>query len=78
MERSQSAYDSKTRLLTVADVALMLGIRPGTARLWIAQRRLPVVRLGRSVRIPMAAVTALIERNTIPARPRREVTDGIQ
>jgi excisionase family DNA binding protein len=71
MKRSESVYDSKTRLLTVAEVALRLGIRPGTARLWLAQRRLPVVRLGRAVRIPESAVVDMIERNTIPAHSTR-------
>ena len=59
------------RLLTVQQTAELLAVKPGTVRLWIAQRRLPVVRLGRSVRVTAAAVQELIESNTTPARGDR-------
>ena len=56
-------------LLRVAEVAEALGLRIPTIYLWIAQRRLPVVRLGRrSVRIPLDAVAQLIHENTTPVR----------
>ena len=46
-------YD-RDRLITVREAANRLGVREGTIRLWLVQRRLPVVRCGRAVRIPMA------------------------
>lgn len=39
------------RLLTVFQAAEQLALRPATIRKMILQRRLPVVRIGRSVRI---------------------------
>jgi excisionase family DNA binding protein len=58
-------------LLTVVEVAEQLGVKPGTIRAWIAQRRLPRVNCGRAVRIPSEAVKEFVERNTIPARQGR-------
>jgi excisionase family DNA binding protein len=62
---------ARTRLLTVAQAARILSLREGTLRVWIAARRIPVVRLGRAVRIPEKAVEDLIAANTIPAREGR-------
>ncbi len=58
------------RLLTVAEVSEATGFERQTIYLWIAQRRLPVVRLGRgrAVRVPAEALAALIAANTTPAR----------
>ena len=39
------------KLLTVRQAAEFLALRPSTVRKMIHQRRLPVVRIGRSVRI---------------------------
>ena len=62
---------AETRLLTVRQVAELLGLKEGTVYLWLAQRRLPIVRLGRTVRIQAAAVQELIDLNTVPALGRR-------
>lgn len=62
---------SPTRLLTVRHASELLAIREGTLRLWLAQRRLPAVRLGRAVRVPAAAVEDFVRRNTTPAREER-------
>jgi excisionase family DNA binding protein len=59
---------SLPRLLTVDNVAAALGLRPATVYAWVAARKLPVVRLGRSVRIPAEVLRRLIETNTVPAR----------
>ncbi len=60
------------RLVNVEEAARMLGLKPGTVRLWLAQRKLPRVQCGRAVRIPAEAIAEFIERNTIPARERRQ------
>jgi excisionase family DNA binding protein len=59
------------RLLTVAEVSEATGFERQTIYLWIAQRRLPVVRLGRGVRVPADALAALIAASTTPAREDR-------
>jgi len=62
------ASDIKTELLNVKQVADALGMKEATIRLWIWQRKLPYVRCGRSVRVPVSAVAEFIERNTVPAK----------
>jgi len=54
------------RLLTIPEAASRLGISPKTAWSWVYDRKLPVVRLGRCVRIPDDALEILIEESTIP------------
>ena len=58
-------------LLTVKQVSSVLNMKESTIRLWIAQRKLPRVNCGRSVRVPACAVAEFIERNTVPAKDQR-------
>jgi excisionase family DNA binding protein len=58
-------------LLTVAETADALNIKPATVRAWLLRRKLPRVNCGRAVRIPAEAIAQFIERNTIPAREER-------
>ena len=48
------------QLLTVAQVANRLGLKESTIRRRILDRRLPYVKLGRAVRIPVEVIDALI------------------
>jgi excisionase family DNA binding protein len=60
-------YD-QDRLVTVREAAERLSIREGTIRLWLVQRRLPSVRCGRCVRVPLKALQEFVRQNTVPAR----------
>ena len=53
------------RLLTVAQVAELLGTTVRFPRRLIEERRIVFVRVGRHVRIPESAVEAYIEANTV-------------
>jgi len=55
------------QLLTVTEVAYRLGLKPATIRRRILERRMPYVKLGRAVRIPIEAVEALIAASYRPA-----------
>ena len=64
------------RLLTVAEVAKLLGTTERFPRHLIAERRIRFVRVGRHVRIPESALRAVIEAGVIepvtsPRRRRR-------
>jgi len=59
-------------LLSVKQAAQALAVKEATIRAWLARRKLPFVRCGRSVRIPADAIMEFIERNTIPARESRQ------
>lgn len=56
------------RLLTVPEAADATGLEPRAIRHLIAMRRVPVVRLGRSVKLRRADLAAVIEAATTPAR----------
>jgi excisionase family DNA binding protein len=58
---------SSTQLLTVAQVAARLGLKEPTIRRRILERRLPYVKLGRAVRIPVEVIDALIASSYRPA-----------
>jgi excisionase family DNA binding protein len=57
-------------LLTVEEAAHALTLRPGTVRAWILQRKIPVIRVGRSVRVRRSLIEDLFERNSYPADKR--------
>jgi excisionase family DNA binding protein len=67
----KTAKHTLCALFTVEQAAANLGVKPGTVRLWLYQRRLPRVNCGRAVRIPADAIAQFIERNTVPAREER-------
>ena len=60
------------RLLTVFQAADALALKPATIRKMILQRRLPVVRIGRAVRIKEADVEGIIRQGY---RGRVELND---
>lgn len=55
------------RLLTIDEVADRLNVSVRNVRHQIFHRRIPVVKIGRLVRIEEAEVEALIERGRVPA-----------
>jgi excisionase family DNA binding protein len=59
------------KLLTYEEVAERVGLRPVTIRMWAAARKIALVKLGRSARIPESEVERIVRINTIPAAPER-------
>jgi excisionase family DNA binding protein len=56
------------RLLTIAQAAERLALKPSTIRKMVLQRRIDVIRPSvRAVRIPESAVTRILERGFRPA-----------
>ena len=53
------------RLLTVDEVAALLGTTARFPRRLIAERRIRVVRVGRHVRIPECELKAFVEAGTV-------------
>jgi excisionase family DNA binding protein len=54
---------SERQLLTAKEAAALLGLSENTIRQWIWQRRLPVVRLGRAVRLKRQDLEQLIDQS---------------
>ena len=61
---------NRHQLRTVRQASRLLEISPHTLRAWIAMRKIGVVRLGRSVRVPQAEIDRLMDAGWIP--PSRE------
>jgi excisionase family DNA binding protein len=57
-------------LLKVPKTAERLDCSVGAVWKWIAEKRIRVVRLGRSVRVPLAEVQKIIEQGLPPAGGR--------
>ncbi|QMU75521.1 excisionase family DNA-binding protein [Streptacidiphilus sp. PB12-B1b] len=64
-------------LLTVAQVAELLGTTERFPRRLIEERRIEFVHVGRHVRISEAAVHAYLAANTVPAVPRRRLAVAV-
>lgn len=58
-------------LLTVPEAAAYLGVPAHWMRRAIHERRLPVLRVGRNVRLRRSALDEYLAAHTTPARPRR-------
>lgn len=54
-------------LLTVAEAASLLRLKPSTIRAWLLKKRVPFVKLGRRVFLRRADLEALIEASLVPA-----------
>jgi len=63
---------SEAVLLTVPEAAKRLAIKESTVRAWLLRRRLAFVRVGRSVRVPLAEIQRVIAEGTVPARELRD------
>jgi excisionase family DNA binding protein len=59
---------TESALLTIAEAASLLRLKPSTIRDWVLRRRLPYYKVGRLVRIRRADVDALIAASVVPAR----------
>ena len=65
--KGETMATTSKQLLTVAQVADRLGLKEATIRRRILERRLPYVKLGRAVRIPVEVIDALIASSYRPA-----------
>lgn len=63
---STSHEPDRTKLLTVEEVAERLNVSVRNVRHQVFHRRIPIVKIGRLVRIEEAEVEALIDRGRIP------------
>ncbi len=56
-----------SKLLTVAEAADLLAVKPATIRRWILLRQLATVKLGRCVRIRPSEIDRLVAEGERPA-----------
>lgn len=65
---TQLGFVESDPLLDWESSAEFLGVSPRMVKRIVAERRVPVVRVGRHIRIRQSALVAFIEANTTPAR----------
>jgi hypothetical protein len=65
LNKPGSSDKSKT-LWTINDLAADSGLSPATWRSWVYQRKIPVVRMGRSVRVRESDYRKLIQDSLTP------------
>jgi excisionase family DNA binding protein len=53
---------SLNRLLTIAEAAIVLGVKPQTLYLWVSLRRIPYRKIGRLVRFTESDLEEFISR----------------
>jgi excisionase family DNA binding protein len=69
--------ERELRLLTVEEAASMLSLKPSTLYRWAEERKLPTVKLGRSVRVRFKDIEQLIAKNLRPALRDSEGKNGV-
>jgi excisionase family DNA binding protein len=68
---SELETNEHARLLSIAEVAMRLGLRETTIRAWLGRRRIGKVKLGRRTLIPAQEIERLISENFTPALVER-------
>jgi excisionase family DNA binding protein len=59
------------KLLSFEEAQTLTGIRIPTWRAWAAKRKVPVVRLGRRIKLRESDLQKFIESNLVPSLPDR-------
>jgi len=68
-ERRPEMQDANQKLCSYRDAARALGVSTETVRRLVARDEMRTVRIGRSVRIPVADIDALVSRDRVVTRP---------
>ena len=63
----------KQELLTFRETSEWIKVKVPTLRKWAAERRMPTVRIGRGIRVPVAWIEAQIRDGYQPAVDAKEV-----
>jgi excisionase family DNA binding protein len=66
------------QLLTAQELAMLLRSTVRFVRRLVAERRIEYVKVGRSVRFPVAAVADYIERNRVAPTTRAEMRRALR
>jgi len=62
---------NETGLLTVAQTAAALTVKPSCIRRWIHEQKLTTVHIGRLVRVPSTEVDRIIRQGIRPSKPTK-------
>ncbi len=65
MKQSSTVSSTRSPLLSVEQAAEYIGIRPGTLRNWLSERRIAYVKVGRLTRLSADTLNRFIAENTV-------------
>jgi excisionase family DNA binding protein len=65
------AAEPQRRLITIQEASKLLSVSVSTLYGWVWQRRIPFVKLGRSVRFDIGDLEKFIEKNKLKPREMR-------
>ena len=68
--------DRLDKLLTVEQAAERLALKPSTLYAWSYERRIPTIKLGRSLRFKESDIQKLIKRSERPALRENPLTNS--
>jgi len=75
---SKSAPTVAPQLLSIQDAATMLGATEAAVRKWLAQRRLPVVKLGRLTRLRLSDLEGVVKHGLPAPGTHRRAPSGLR
>jgi excisionase family DNA binding protein len=61
---------SESGLITIQEAAKFLSVSKSTLYGWVWQRRIPFVKVGRSLRFELAELQKFVQSNRFPARSK--------
>jgi excisionase family DNA binding protein len=61
---------SESGLITIQEAAKFLAVSKSTLYGWVWQRRIPFVKVGRSLRFELAELQKFVQSNRFPARSK--------
>lgn len=67
----KSKLETNEKFLSFDQLEDRTGIKVSTWRVWAAQRRIPIVRLGRRIKMRESDLEKFVEANTVPALAER-------
>jgi excisionase family DNA binding protein len=68
----------RSDLLSLAEAAEVLHLKPSTMRAWVFRRRIPFVKMGRRVLFRRSDLDALIAQSVVPASGEHPGYRGLQ
>ena len=71
MKTTYVGYSLDRQLVTIAEAAALLSVAPMTLRKWSAQGRLPIVKLGRAVRVRLEDIQRIAQEGIVQVGERK-------
>ncbi len=68
MEKPTSTASTAPMVLSIPDAAIMLAVSPAAIKKWLAQRRLPIVKVGSLTKLRRSDLEAVVAKGELPPK----------